>query len=108
MEGAIDAFEKGVEIDPEDPVAHFNLGELLYDLEELEEAEEECLEAIRLDPAYGMAYLTLGGICMDQDRTAEAIAFFEKYLKYETSSQAAEMIAEVKAVVEGLKEELKG
>ena len=97
-----------MEIDPEDPAAHFNLGELYYDLEELEEAEDSCLEAIRLDPAFSMAYLTLGGICMDMDRTAEAITHFESYLKYEKSPQATDMIAEVKAVVEGLKEELKG
>lgn len=108
VDGAIDAFTRGVEIDPKDPAAHFNLGELYYDLEELEEAEDECLEAVRCDPAYSMAYLTLGGICMDQDRTSDAIAHFESYLKFETSAQAADMIAEVKAVVEGLKEELKG
>jgi hypothetical protein len=54
-----------------------------------------------------MAYLTLGGICMDQERTQDAVAYFEKYLKFETSSQAADMITEVKAVIEGLKEELK-
>jgi tetratricopeptide (TPR) repeat protein len=108
VDGAIASFTRGVEIDPEDPAAHFNLGELYYDLEELEEAEDECLEAVRCDPAYSMAYLTLGGICMDQDRTADAIAYFEKYLKYEKSVQAADMIAEVKAVIEGLKEEVKG
>jgi hypothetical protein len=45
---------------------------------------------------------------MDQDRTADAITYFEKYLKYEKSVQAADMIAEVKAVIEGLKEEIKG
>jgi hypothetical protein len=55
-----------------------------------------------------MSYLTLGNICIDQDRTAEAIGYFEKYLKSERSPQAREMIAEVKAVVEGLKEELRG
>ena len=76
-------------------------------MEELEEAEEECREAVRLDPTYGMAYLTLGGICMDQDRTQDAVTCFEQYLRFETSPQASEMIAEVKAVIEGLKEELK-
>ena len=40
--------------------------------------------------------------------TADAIAYFENYLKFEKSAQAADMIAEVKAVIEGLKEELKG
>ena len=62
---------------------------------------------MRLDPTYGMAYLTLGGICMDQDRTQDAVTCFEQYLRFETSPQASEMIAEVKAVIEGLKEELK-
>ena len=38
----------------------------------------------------------------------DAVRYFEQYLKHEKSPQAAEMIVEVKAVVEGLKEELKG
>jgi len=95
-----------VEVDPDDPAGHYNLGELYYDLEELEEAEEECLQAIRLDPAFSMAYLALGSICMDQERLQDAVHYFETYLKYERSPKAAEMIAEVKAVIEGLKEEL--
>jgi len=33
--------------------------------------------------------------------------YFEQYLKYETSPQARDMIVEVKAVVEGLRDELK-
>jgi hypothetical protein len=44
---------------------------------------------------------------MDQDRTQDAVNYFEQYLKFETSPQASDMIAEVKAVIEGLKEELK-
>jgi tetratricopeptide (TPR) repeat protein len=77
-------------------------------MDELEEAEEACCEAVRLDPSYAMAYLTLGGICMDQERTKDAVTYFEQYLKYEKSPQASDMVAEVKAVIEGLREELKG
>ncbi len=62
---------------------------------------------MRLDPNFTMSYLTLGNICIDQERLAEAIQYFELYLKKEKSPQAAEMIAEVKAVVEGLKEEMR-
>jgi hypothetical protein len=54
-----------------------------------------------------MAYLTLGGICMDQERMADALKHYRKYLQYETSPQARDMLEEVKAVVEGLQEELK-
>ena len=105
---AIAAYHKGIEIDPEDATARFNLGELYYDMDDLEAAERETLEAIRLDPEFTMSYLTLGNICIDQERMADAIGYFESYLKKEHSPQAHEMIAEVKAVIEGLKEELRG
>jgi len=104
----VEAYRKGIEIDPNDPAAHYNLGELYYDIDELEEAEEECCLAVKLDPTLSMAYLTLGGICMDQERLKDAVRYFELYLKYEKSPQASEMIEEVKAVIEGLKDELKG
>ncbi|WP_279384347.1 tetratricopeptide repeat protein [Geotalea toluenoxydans] len=94
-------------MDPNDAAARFNLGDLFYDLGDLESAEKETLEAVRLDPNFTMSYLTLGNICIDQERLAEAIQYFELYLKKEKSPQAAEMIAEVKAVVEGLKEEMR-
>ena len=42
---------------------------------------------------------------MDQEHVANAIKYLEQYLKMEKSPKAAEMVAEVKAVVEGLKEE---
>ena len=89
-----------------DAAAHFNLGELYYDLEELQLSEKECLEAVRLDPEFTLAYLTLGSLCMDQERVKDAIRYLELYLRYESSPQADEMIAEVKAVLEGLKSEL--
>ena len=106
-EKAIAAYQKGIEIDPSDATARFNLGELYYDMDDLESAERETLQAIRLDPNFTMSYLTLGNICIDQERVAEAIEHFENYLKREHSPQAREMIAEVKAVVEGLKEEMR-
>jgi len=61
---------------------------------------------VEIDPGFSMAYLTLGGIAMDLEEMQDAIRYYQLYLKHETSAQAAEMRAEVKAVVEGLKEEL--
>jgi hypothetical protein len=45
---------------------------------------------------------------MDQEHVREALKSLKLYLQYETSPQAQEMVAEVKAVVEGLEAELKG
>jgi hypothetical protein len=44
---------------------------------------------------------------MDQEHVSDAIRSLELYLKMEKSPQAAETVAEVKAVVESLKAELK-
>jgi hypothetical protein len=44
---------------------------------------------------------------MDQEHIGDAIKSLEAYLMMEKSPQAAEMVAEVKAVVEGLKTESK-
>ena len=60
---------------------------------------------MRIDPTFTLSYLTLGSLCMDQERVADARKYLQLYLKHETSPQAAEMVAEVKAVLEGLKEE---
>ena len=104
---AIAAYRKGIEIEPNDAAAHFNLGELYYDLGQSAEAEKECLEAVRLDPEFTLSYLTLGSLYMDQEHVADAIKYLDLYLKREKSPQAADMVAEVKAVIEGLKEEMR-
>ena len=72
-----------------------------------DKAERYLLEAVRLDPNFTLAYLTLGSLCMDEERVSDAIKYLQLYLQMEKSPQAAEMVAEVKAVVEGLREELK-
>jgi len=105
---AIEAFSKGIAVDPHDAAARFNLGELYYDLGEHDDAERECLEAVKLDPEFTLAYLTLGSLHMDREHLSEAVRYLKLYLKYEKSPQAQEMIDEVKAVIEGLKEELDG
>jgi hypothetical protein len=75
-------------------------------MDELDDAERECLEAIRLEPSFALPYLTMGSICLDQERITDTIRYFELYLKTETSPRAEEMRREVQAVLEGLKEEV--
>ena len=45
---------------------------------------------------------------MDTERMPDALKYYSMYLKHETSPQAKEMVAEVKAVIEGIREELEG
>ena len=41
-----------IELDPEDPQAHYNLAEMFYDTGDLPAAEQECRETLRIDPIY--------------------------------------------------------
>jgi hypothetical protein len=50
-----------------------------------------------------MGYFILGSICLDQERTGEAIEHFELFLRLEKSPAAQDLRAEVGAVLDGLK-----
>lgn len=102
---AITSYRRVVEIDPDDAQAHYNLAELYYDLEDLVKAESECRRAIELDPALSFAWLTLGNICLDQEKPAEALHSFQEFLRHEQSPAAADIRNEVAAVIDGLKAE---
>jgi tetratricopeptide (TPR) repeat protein len=79
---------------------------MYYDTGDLESAAKSCREALRLDPGFAFAYLTLGNICLDQEKPREALQAFQEFLMRERSPAAKEVRDEVAAVVEGLKAEL--
>ena len=98
-------FEKALELEPDDPQAHFNLAEYHYDNGDLKKAEKYSRQAITLDPDFSFAYLTLGNICLDQEQVQESIQCFKKFLKLEKSPASREICDEVAALIDGLKDE---
>ncbi len=78
-----------------------------YDNDDLEQAEAACLQALNCDPGFAYACLTLGNIYLDQDRSEKALQYFQEFLMYENSPAAEDIRAEVAAVVDTLKAELK-
>src|SRR6267378_3260907 len=48
---------------------------------DLEEAIEECLRAIEVDPTFGNPYNDIGAYLVEKDRLDEAIPWFERALK---------------------------
>ncbi len=100
---AIDLYRQAAELDPEDSQPLLNLADALYEDGKLEEAEKCCLKGLELDPGAAMGYFMLGSICLDQERTREAVEHFEQFLRLEKSSSAQDLRAEVTAVLDGLK-----
>jgi Tfp pilus assembly protein PilF len=81
MEGeldfAIERYQRSIEIHPT-AEAHTFLGWTLSVQGRLEEATEECLRAIAIDPEFGNPYNDIGTYLMQQDKLDESIPWFEK------------------------------
>lgn len=59
---AIEAGRKAVQLSPKDPAAHFALSQALAENGELEEAVNEALLTLQLNPGHLMAYVFLGSL----------------------------------------------
>ena len=75
------AYQKAVEIAPEDATAHDKLGIVYAKLDIYSFAIREHNEAIRLKPDYQEAYYNLGIVYIKSDMTQAAIETFEKAIR---------------------------
>ena len=81
-EGAIAQYRKAIAINPDNAIAHSNLGGLLVHTEAVEEGVAHLLEAIRLDPTNGSPYYNLGALRYRQGQIDEAIENLTLAVKY--------------------------
>jgi Tfp pilus assembly protein PilF len=74
------AFQKAVQLDPQNKEAHYGLGHLLRIQDKLPQAEAEFRAAIKIDETYSEAHTYLGQVLAYQDRWPEAIAEYRHAL----------------------------
>jgi tetratricopeptide (TPR) repeat protein len=84
---ALTAYRRALELDPEHPDAHLNLGRLLHEEGRLGEAEAHYRAAAAAEGA--RAYYNLGVVLEDQGREAEAIAAYQRALGLDQSLATA-------------------
>jgi tetratricopeptide (TPR) repeat protein len=70
-----------IALNPEDPVAHNNLGNALRQLGRLAEAEMSCRDALRLRPDFFEAHNNLGSVLQNLGRVTEAEASYRAALR---------------------------
>lgn len=80
MAEAAEAYREVLRLEPDDPVVHFNLGNVLYALGGVKGSAAEFRQALRCDPAYVEAWNNLGSVLAELDRPAEAIESFQRAL----------------------------
>ncbi|MEM7353702.1 MAG: tetratricopeptide repeat protein [Acidobacteriota bacterium] len=75
------AFRGAIAANPDNKRGHLNLSVVLARRGDYSAAEASAREALRLDPAYGFAYFSLGTIHEAREQLGEAMAFYEKTLE---------------------------
>lgn len=94
--------QQALVLDPEDPQPSLSLAELYYESGDPIRAEKHCRKALEKDAGLAEAYLTLGYVCLDQDRHSDAGDAFRQFLRLEKDPAAEALRNEVAAVLEGL------
>ena len=84
-------FRKVLEIDPDNPDPHFELGNLLVERDELEGARREYEQALMIDAAHVPSHYNLGLVYWAQGLLAEAREEFRKALEYDPSNVRAQL-----------------
>ncbi len=80
-EGAMNAYERALELNPDAAGAWVNIGTLRYRRGDLGEAERCYREALRTSPHYPLAHFNLGNISEETSRLDEAIECYELALR---------------------------
>jgi tetratricopeptide (TPR) repeat protein len=82
-------YSRAILADPTYPLAHFNLGNLADEQGDFEEARTHYLDAVRLNPRYADAYFNLALLSERMGEVLQAIGYWSKYLKLDTTSSWA-------------------
>lgn len=80
---ALEFWKKVVELDSLNKTAYINMGNLYYKTRHLNFAIENWLTALTIEPDDAKVNLNLAIAYTDSDMRAEAIKYYEKYLRYE-------------------------
>jgi len=78
---AVEQYEHLLNIDPNDPNAHYNLGAALLQTDRVPEAIEQFEKALNIKPDYAEAHCDLGVALLQIGRASESLEQFEQALK---------------------------
>ncbi len=82
VDGAVRQFRKALELNPQNAIAHSNLGGVLVTQGAVEEGVTHLKEALRLDPTNGSPYYNLGMLRAREGKVDEAVELLTRAVRY--------------------------
>ncbi len=81
LEKASEYFRQALVLDPENALAHFNLGSVLDETGHMDAARQHLRQAVRLNPIYPDAHYNLAFVCEKLKAYAEAKQHWQAYVR---------------------------
>lgn len=78
---AEDNFKKSMEIDPTDHALAYNVAEILFNMNKVDEAIKYYEMAVKIKPDWPKSYLKLGYAYLNKGDTAKAVTYMEKFVE---------------------------
>lgn len=81
LSDAANVYQRAINVEPDDPILHFNLGNVLYGLDRFEQSAASFQQALRHDSNYAEAWNNLGNVLTALERLDEAAEAFHRALR---------------------------
>jgi tetratricopeptide (TPR) repeat protein len=95
LDSAQTYFKESLELNPNDEILAYNVGEIYFSHQKLDEAIEYFKLASEIKPDWSDSYLKLGYVYVNKADNANAILYFEKFLALEPDSERAASVLNV-------------
>ena len=77
---ALEYFEKSLKSNDKDEMIYFNFASALFDDGQTEKADSTLKKCLEINPDFDLALMYLGNIAAAQNKTDEAVAYYEKVI----------------------------
>jgi tetratricopeptide (TPR) repeat protein len=94
-EAAQNVFKQSIEMSPDDEILAFNVGEIYFSNQKIDEALHYFELAAQIKPSWSDPYLKLGYVYLNKGDNAKAIENFEKFLKLEPDSERSALVRNI-------------
>lgn len=89
VEPALDIYKELIEVFPRVPALYFNMGNISFDIEDFQEAENYFKKAIKVDPSFKEAHFNLANTLKRLEKKSEAAYHYERVLQIDPKFESA-------------------